>query len=1059
MGLFWNKKNTDNATQSFYKREAVPLFTTRRSGDSTISVSSTDTWEGKMYGLDSAAAAIGIDEEFQPSREDVYSIPDVFSEIRAINTALSDDSNVLHESAVADWRASLTMILLYHELQIDIEETVIDFNALSDNDAMFLHTAAEYLPKAYGGKIIIYTTRSVDGRRMPFALSSPEYFICPAKEIRAQILVDSGIAEFDGIKTIFKEPSDFLHRNPALGYRITEILSEAHTKNMVGSARTLISSFIQMIDVKRYAEARLASSRILIRKWEELNSANPVGGGLTIADIFTEKIALFQTADEYGNKNSHTALQYEDVFQGALADHRVWAGGKAIYYALLPLCKDFLAKSAYSQDGQPNSILFKTLKMEQQQVGKSKYINVSLLYNSVIYTIRYAEDNWIMPSPGKYSLPPVSVWPNSREETHIWNIYYTFAGLRYDEDVNAHNWTGLSFEALMPDGSIVPGEVFTEARNVAREDREDIDCSYEIITTREYPHILCVNSVAGSDKYYGSLAFRSGGDKPLHIVQDRTAVVGIDFGTSNTVAFYSSKEDDRNGAPIPIDFKNSNVKPILVNHVFDEMSSRFFLSRKELSGDVSFPTILHFSDKKQETPDLFYGANIYFRGNERTDSTDVAIMKMPNLDADIKWTTDALKKKGTLKFLTQLAVFCAWQTVSKTQAGKLEWRFSFPSSINSPSEFTGALISTAENAAKFVFGNDTPGNQKIDLTSESHAAGLYFLNLKNPIVDQNKGFISIDIGGGSTDISIWQISKSKAKAEASVKFAGRDILTNNAIALCEKEEMVYFWRQIGISEKIIKDIVNLWESSDLDLPLRFDTAFAHAGNNLNYSLMINKDQAPLSYIIKLIAFDLSMLSALAASILRDLVFGDMFELSNELVVMFCGNGSRIRDWLPVDHETMLKNIFTKIVGEDLQDTRIRFEKSNNPKQVVAAGLVSVNSLRSDTETFNPADYKYDVLDSKVLVDGDNKKFPHVLEEVLYLFGSLYDILISDETNFQLEKYPSFRDKEIYIEKLRAGISSLDPVSTGLRKITYANAFVKCAEVSNYLLVTDMRNNM
>jgi hypothetical protein len=404
-----------------------------------------------------------------------------------------------------------------------------------------------------------------------------------------------------------------------------------------------------------------------------------------------------------------------------------------------------------------------------------------------------------------------------------------------------------------------------------------------------------------------------------------------------------------------------------------------------------------------------------------------------------------------------LAVFCAWQTVSKTQAGKLEWRFSFPSSISNPEEFTDALRTAAEFAAHFVFGDRAIEKPKIDITSESHAAGLYFLNQKNPIVNQDKGFVSIDIGGGSTDISIWQAVKEKAKAEASVKFAGRDILTGNALSLCEDHEMPQLWAQMGIDQRVISNVVSAWEGADIEPALRFETMLSIAGSGLNSALRINNAQKPLSNMIKLISFNLSMLTALAAAMLRELVVNDIFELTNELVVMFCGNGSRIRGWLPGDNDALLANIFKKFVGGDLAGARIRFEQSDKPKVVVAAGLVSVNRLRGEAETFNAADYKDDMLDQKTIISSGGDKFPGVVEEVVYLFGNLYDILVADDTGFQLNKYASFRDKENYIEKLRAGVSSLDPVSTGLRKITYANAFVKCAEVSNHLLITDIRN--
>jgi hypothetical protein len=1053
MALFGGRKNNNPPPSAAISYEPVPLFTTRAGGDTTVTVQSVNDWEGKMYGLDSAAAAIGIDENFRPSREDVYSIPDVFAEIRAINAALGDKDSPLYASALADWRATLTMLLLHQELNIPIKELVIDFGALTENDAMFLHTAAEYLPAEYNGRITVYTTKNDLGEDTPFALSSPYCFVCPAKEIKTKLVLDDDIAAFDNERTVFKDPSAFLKKNPALGYRVTEILTEANEKRIVQSAKSLIADFIRAIGVNRYDDARLAFGEMFIVDWKNLDCAKSSEGVASARELFTETICLFQTSDQYGDRGGANALSYEEVFKDAIADHRVAAkDGSAAFYALIPLRKEFLLQNAYYEDGQPDASLFRGLKMEIKQEGHSKHIDVFLLYNNVKYTMRYDESQWILPSPKKYSLPPVSVWPNSRDEAQIWKTYYTFIGLRYDENETAHDWSGLSFEALTKSGGAISGQKFTEPHNVAK--KQYVDCQFEIIRTEEYPYIFLASSDSG--KYYGALASLPGGEG-LHIVPDRVAVIGIDFGTSNTVAFYSRKSEDKNGEPLPIDFKNSNVKPAITNYVFDKMSSRFFLSQKELTGDVSFPTILHFSDKKNDKTDLFHGANIYFRGNDRNSGADVEIMKVPNLETDIKWSKDAQKRIGALKFLTELAVFCAWQTVSKTQAGKLEWRFSFPSSISNPEEFTGALKTAAESAAHFVFGDRVIEKPKIDITSESHAAGLYFLNQKNPIVNQDKGFVSIDIGGGSTDISIWQMAKERAKAEASVKFAGRDILTGNALSLCEDHEMPQLWAQMGIDQRVIGNVVSAWEGADIEPALRFETMLAIAGNGLNSALRINNAQKPLSNMIKLISFNLSMLTALAAAMLRELVVNDIFQLTNELVVMFCGNGSRIRGWLPGDNDALLTNIFKKIVGGDLTDARIRFEQSERPKVVVAAGLVSVNRLRGEAETFNAADYKDDMLDQKTIVTGAGEKFPGVIEETLYLFGSLYDILVAEEAGFQLNKYASFRDKENYIEKLRAGVSSLDPVSTGLRKITYANAFVKCAEVSNHLLITDIRN--
>jgi hypothetical protein len=151
------------------------------------------------------------------------------------------------------------------------------------------------------------------------------------------------------------------------------------------------------------------------------------------------------------------------------------------------------------------------------------------------------------------------------------------------------------------------------------------------------------------------MAFLFGGRNREKEQQRNISVESVPLFTSNTVAFYSMHNGDTLEQPKPIDFKNANVQPVIANDVFDKMSSRFFISRRELTGDISFPTVLHVSDKKNTKPDLFHGANIYFRGNEEKGGNDVEIMKVPNPETDIKWSSDAAKKTWTYKFVTEPA--------------------------------------------------------------------------------------------------------------------------------------------------------------------------------------------------------------------------------------------------------------------------------------------------------------------------------------------------------------------------------------------------------------------
>jgi hypothetical protein len=116
---------------------------------------------------------------------------------------------------------------------------------------------------------------------------------------------------------------------------------------------------------------------------------------------------------------------------------------------------------------------------------------------------------------------------------------------------------------------------------------------------------------------------------------------------------------------------------------------------------------------------------------------------------------------------------------------------------------------------------------------------------------------------------------------------------------------------------------------------------AIANKQLEGALRFNNEMRPLSNAIKLITFNLSMPVALAGSMLRELLVNDIFDLQDELKLVFCGNGSKTRNRLRADNNKIMERVLRDIVGKDLRDVSIVFEQSKNPKQEVAAGLVSV----------------------------------------------------------------------------------------------------------------------
>jgi hypothetical protein len=591
---------------------------------------------------------------------------------------------------------------------------------------------------------------------------------------------------------------------------------------------------------------------------------------------------------------------------------------------------------------------------------------------------------------------------------------------------------------------------------------------YAIGRTPEFPYFLYGRAVENSTVAdIGVLAVTP---KPTVTIQNtKHYTIGMDFGTSNTVAYISSVMTDGSTTVEPISFSVTDVLPIVkVGKDFDDINANYFLPTADLNLIGSFPTILHVVDSNltPQTP-IFEGTNIYFRSTDVIKAKNV--LSVPGLETELKWRSDPRSKILTRLFLEELCLYCA-QKAAKGESSDIEWRFSYPSALGrTAAQFTDGLRAAAESATKRAFGKEATAT--VTFATENYAAGRGLAS--NPAsfstsalsFSLQNGFVSIDIGGGSTDISVWQqegVASGDAKVEASIKFAGSDILTNNAKELCTfngqlaKRDLVTLWNQIGVNSTDAASYGSEWEASSGDVvnfKVLFDTMLSLSSNNFKQSLATHSAQAPLSKMIKVIAFNIAMLVNLSGSLINKLINDKEYKVANNTIqVIFCGNGARMFDWISHDRAIMkmLVDVFRNTLEFEGHDSvNITFERSSKPKTEVAMGLVAPGLFNGN---ITPGDEYRDELTDKKIYDAKGVKNDDNVTRIANIFMRMFPIITDDIKYDQgFGEVEDFKDIDALYRALTTQIVGLQPVGR-FPDVSVSEAFVRCATIVNKMLI-------
>lgn len=271
------------------------------------------------------------------------------------------------------------------------------------------------------------------------------------------------------------------------------------------------------------------------------------------------------------------------------------------------------------------------------------------------------------------------------------------------------------------------------------------------------------------------------------------ATVAIDFGTTNTIAYFEHAKDFK-----LLRFEDHVTFPIQRAHNLEALKRGLFSAYTEFFPIRDFATPQPTVVKKREFRD---GMPKEIRptsqgGHDAHGFSDLVFFPPPYEDSgnfaniknwaasdllvfDIKWSTQEARRRLIKRFLRQIMLMTAAELVKKGVAPLgISWRFSYPQAFSRKDrvDFERFVHQAWEDLFGELAGERHDAAKYVSLETEAAAAFKYFtLDPQQGLKPVGDTIIMLDIGGGTTDVAI--SFKKELVWRNSVRLAGGHFFT------------------------------------------------------------------------------------------------------------------------------------------------------------------------------------------------------------------------------------------------------------------------------------------
>ena len=817
---------------------------------------------------------------------DIDSIPSMWARPLLFEIALYDTNHPMHECVVGEWRGLLAMLALKEQRKFPLKTKLITIpNGDDGGTPELLQALHRLLPQrtlddagTTWDKLYLILFKN-----HPIGITSPTTLVCTSIDYINYISVND-VHWYD--PPFLCDPIP--HLTAAEKTSVAGWLNDFHKKTIIplpaspikANLAPRILDFITDLGEAPDEKPKLAGTTL------EMNVGIFTGMNFPIApkEYFTEKLFVIPQADAFLKQND------QNVLLPGGSDTLKDVDGKSVT-PILPIARELL--NDFSVDELSQRVRFETtpagikvsLRLPSPDGGPDLSIN-RVYVNQKDGDAPIFDKHEIVEIP---NLPVLEIWPNFR--TPDWKVYYTYFNKAQQDTFYASPFPA--------DGT-----------------PEDI----KITKTSAFPEMMICKY---KNEDAGFLFIKT----PPETVPDaaKTWNVGIDFGTSSTTVYKAESPDG--GPPESVPLKDRLLQ-ITDSGALRSLVQDDFLSNQ----DEETPLFSLFQENSIGIPPKdrikpLEDGRIYF----------VEETKLPeNVISNLKWSDDPVDRKRTQAYLEQICLQCAAETAANG-VSKINWRFSYPIAFSPESKdnFEGICESIIDDI--IIEETGCQQTDDVSLDSESVVTGKFFAGKFGGFAD---GSVCIDIGGETSDISIWQ--DNTLCWQTSIRFAGRHIFLD---LLKHKPN---FLKDVGVTEEGLPELPNpndFYSQADALIDASINTS----PKDLKAKFRIYGGKINATSFVPLIGLGISGLFYYVGLILQFLSGENKFRKTMPNIYIG-GNGSRILNWLangefkPNSHSYgHLKDILLSASGFD-PESYFDLEITPNPKHEAAAGLVDAGTI-------------------------------------------------------------------------------------------------------------------
>ena len=413
--------------------------------------------------------------------------------------------------------------------------------------------------------------------------------------------------------------------------------------------------------------------------------------------------------------------------------------------------------------------------------------------------------------------------------------------------------------------------------------------------------------------------------------------VGIDFGTSSTMLYYRVGSQ----RPVPLVFDPRLLPVTGGNEVARARTFIDFIpSITSDQQDGSFLSIFHMLDSsrlKTEIRPLQDGHVFWLL----TRNSDDFLSNSQEIDANLKWKNDDVGRRKVAAYVKQI---CLQSLVEAAAAGAetVQWNFSYPTAFSAEQKF--AFKATCQEAVQEAYADTgilRGKGEEMCYWPESKAAAYHFNKLGTTATNFGEGAICLDIGAGTTDISIISGKPGRIVYHTSIQYAGR-----------------YLFKPIYRSYELFKG--DPLDIGDMDEEHRNAVIDADMRENSEFYLKNLKNMTgrkEIKAVLQEVQLGMAGIFCYLGSILKVLAEKGIYQEKHLPDIYVGGNGSRVFYWLSggtFDTESPFLDVFKEMLSaysglEAGYGARIFL--SNSPKVEVASGMIEQRP-NNDEEFFD-----------------------------------------------------------------------------------------------------------